>query len=402
MAWIRQEKSGRWAATVYTPAGRRRDTFDLKGQAEAWARSLETSVDVGDFIDPKAGKLTIGELWARYADTRRLSLAARRRDASHWRVHVEPVWAPVPCGSILKPDITAWVTSMERAGVGAATIEGAVGVLRSMLEIAVEARLIRSNPATNVKTPPRDAHVDRTLEDYEDGLLLGNIESLWPGRPDAALFTEVLLYCGLRWEEAAALDREHIDMRQRCILVARVVERDQTIRGYPKSAAGARVVPVDEVMWPHLRDRAMEVGPGGLIFPAPEGAVLNYNNWRRAVWNPGLLRRVPMTDDEVELYVAERRAAGRRSGWRPDYYREEPLLEEPKPTPHDLRHTYGTRLAEAGMPPHEIMALMGHSNLKSVQRYLHAREGRFDRARKAMYAARMASTVERFRVVREL
>lgn len=38
---------------------------------------------------------------------------------------------------------------------------------------------------------------------------------------------------------------------------------------------------------------------------------------------------------------------------------------------YDLRHTYGTRAAEAGMDPLTLARLMGHADLKTTQRYVH-------------------------------
>jgi integrase len=39
---------------------------------------------------------------------------------------------------------------------------------------------------------------------------------------------------------------------------------------------------------------------------------------------------------------------------------------------HDLRHTFGTRLAELGNGPFDIAELMGHSDLRMTKRYTHA------------------------------
>ena len=39
---------------------------------------------------------------------------------------------------------------------------------------------------------------------------------------------------------------------------------------------------------------------------------------------------------------------------------------------HDLRHTFGTRLAEANVPVHQIAELMGHSDIRMTMRYVHA------------------------------
>jgi len=56
---------------------------------------------------------------------------------------------------------------------------------------------------------------------------------------------------------------------------------------------------------------------------------------------------------------------------------------------HDLRHTCGTRLAEAGCSEPTIASLMGHSDPQTTRRYTHAT----DRAKRA--------AVEAVRVLRE-
>ena len=39
---------------------------------------------------------------------------------------------------------------------------------------------------------------------------------------------------------------------------------------------------------------------------------------------------------------------------------------------HDLRHTFGTRLADAGVDIVKIAELMGHACLQTTKRYTHA------------------------------
>lgn len=347
MAWVRQLPSGRWAATVRLPTGKRvTETARLKGSVERWAAEIESDIRRGDWIDPRAGEVTVGDWWTRTRNSRRLELASRKRDESHWRCHVQPRWAKVPVGAIVRPDVSAWVVAMERDGVGAATIQGAVGVLRTLLDAAVDAQLRRDNPAKGVRTPRRNAPTVRVLTYAEEQHILTVVDRRY------RLFVELLLH-GLRWEEAGALDREHVDLRRGLVHVGPVLERDGTIRPYPKSTAGVRTVPISDDVWPRLREHALAVAPGGLLFTAPRGGTLHYSSWLRRVWHPAV--------------------AG---------------LDGPKPTPHDCRHTYGTRLGEDRMPAHEIMALMGHSSLSAAQRYLHAGEDRFGRARDAMRRAR--------------
>ncbi|MCW2900117.1 MAG: Site-specific recombinase XerD [Streptosporangiaceae bacterium] len=384
MAWVRRlpapddpKKPRLWAATVRLPPGSKPDrvtkTDELKGVVQHWADDLEADMRRGDWIDPRASKKTVGECWEQWAGSRRLERASRLRDESHWRCHVQPRWNKVPVGAILRPDVTGWIVAMEKAGVGAATIEGAVGVLRSVLDLAVDARLIRDNPARGVKPPKRDAHLDRVLDPSEDELLLAAYDRLFGDRPDGRLMCELLLYCGLRWEEAGGLDRDHVDTRRALLHIGPVLERDGTIRPYPKTPAGKRSVPVDRDLWPRLRAHVLTVAPGGLVVTSPGGGPLDYSRWYSRVWRVAL--------EGKPAYAGAK-------GHQPRPAILGAMLDDPQPTPHDLRHTYGTRLGEQGMPGHEIMALMGHENLTSVQRYLHAGDGRHDRARDAVERGR--------------
>ncbi len=171
-------------------------------------------------------------------------------------------------------------------------------------------------------------------------------------------------------------------MRKQLLSIGPVLERDGTIRPYPKSPAGVRDVPVDDHIWPRLRAHVLTVEPGGLLFTGQRGrkrgepvGPLHYSSWHRRVWQRALLE------------VTERGKRGR-------ILATVTVLDDPQPTPHDLRHTYGTRLGEQSVPAHEIMALMGHETLESAQRYLHAGVDRFDRARSAMSKGREVRKVD--------
>ena len=373
MAWIRQLPSGKWAATVTTPMGRITQSHQLRGTIARWASEQEQALARGDWIDPRQGRVTVGEWRERCQGARRLELASRRRDESHWRVHVEPYWGRIRVGAILRPDVSTWVSAMQAAGVGAATMQGALGVLRAMLEQAVDARIIAVNPARGVRTPRQDAHLDRVLAPTEDEALLSALDRAAPGRPDGRLMGELLLYCGLRWEEAGALDRDHVNTRTRMLDIGPILERDGTIRPYGKSPAARRAVPVDEDLWPRIAARVMEIRRGDLLIVGPRGDALDYSRWYQRVWRRAL--------DGWPAYRGAR-------GHPPRDADPGAQLDDPRPTPHDLRHTYATRLGEQGVPGHELRVLTGHESLASVQRYLHAGDGRFDRARAAIRRAR--------------
>src|SRR4051812_21630416 len=213
MAYIRQLPSGLWAATVRTPAGRITETHELRGTVAAWAESLKADINRGEFLDPRLAKRTVGEVGEKYAPARRVEMASRKRDESHWKVWVAPRWAAEPIGGIVKPDVQAWVNQLEEDGVGGGTIIAALNVLKSALELAVDAAGIKANPACRVRPPVAPAHVDRVIDADEEVLILDRLDELFPGRRDARLFVETMLETGGRWEEVAAVRREAVNLR---------------------------------------------------------------------------------------------------------------------------------------------------------------------------------------------
>lgn len=376
MAYIRQLKSGLWAATVRTPAGRITETRELKGAVKAWAEQLEAEVGRGEFLDPRLARNTVGQVWEKFFSARRLEKASRARDESHWRKWVEPRWGEVPVGDVLKPDVQKWVNQLEENGVGGWTIIAALNVLKAALELAVDAGWVRANTARRVRPPVPPAHVDRVIDGEEEDSILSRLDELFPDRRDARLFVEMLFETGGRWEEVAAVTREAVNLRAGLVSFGPVMERGGTVRAYPKGArnrhdSAFRDAPIGPELLLRLRPVVLATKPGGLVFTAPRGGAMLYPTWLRRVWNAAL--QVPVIDD-----------AGVRIG-------TEPLVCEPLPTPHDTRHTFGTRLADAGVKLHDRMALMGHKDLRSGQRYVHSGESRFDAARDALRRARSGS-----------
>lgn len=386
MAWVRllpltkTRKTPLWAATVYTPAGRRTESHKLKGVVQKWADDLEADIRRGDFIDPLLARTLLDKVWADHSGSRRLEMASRTRDASIWKCWVQRRWGHVEVGGILKPDVQRWVNDLEADEVGGWTIIAALNVLKAVLELAVDAKMLRSNPARRVRPPMAPDHEDRVFEAEEEMLVLERLDLLFPGRRDARPFVETLFEAGGRWEEIAPVKREAFDLRNGLLALGPVMERNGTIRDYPKGArtrlaAGFRDVPLGNELLARLRPLVLATPPGGVVFTSPLGHNLRYTNWRKRVWVPTL--QIPVVD--------ERGRRVRDDEGRP---RVTYLLPDPQPTPHDTRHTYGTRLADAGVEQHDRMALMGQKDQRSAQRYTHANVRRHDAARAALAAAR--------------
>lgn len=321
------------------PDGRRRTRTDpLKAVVKRWAEDAESAVRRGEWADPQDGRITLGEWYTRWSATRDIERATIARDASHWRAHVEPRWGSVRLMAVTAWDVEAWLASMSKAGVGATTRAQSFRLLRHMLSDAARHKVIGTDPTATVRAPSIPRHVDRFLTEAEFERLYAEM----PTDQDRALVALMAL-AGLRWGEASGLHghRVTLDSATPCLMVVEVQRRDGTVKGRPKSDAGQRLVPVV----PRLAEALRPVMRPGRLFD------VDYTNWRRRVFVPAVQRA---------------------------------QLAAPIPTPHDLRHTFGSWLSDRGVPPTEIMVTMGHSSLRATERYMHAGPGRLGRVMAAL------------------
>lgn len=365
MAYFRKLPSGKWQAQVWHPSGKQITKSDpLKSVVRDWARDNEAAIRRGDWVDPRAGKMTVAAWYERCARERLIEVATKKKLASAWNAHVEPKWATWPLNTIRYEDCKTWIAEMSekktRAGkqLGADMIGVCGRLLGHLLDEAVKAKRIPANPMRLVKLPSPPKHEDRVLTRGEEQRLYRACDELFADTehevwPEFKAFLQTLLGTGLRFQEVAGLLRENVNPLRKTITVGQVLPRDtrELRRDGKTPAATGRTVPITpelakvlaEQMSRHLED---------LVFvSADDRKPLHYNNVRTRHW----------------VKVVKRAS-----------------LAGLQPTMHDLRHTYGSRLADRGVPPHEIAALMGHARLASVERYLHASEQRMERARAAL------------------
>jgi len=141
--------------------------------------------------------------------------------------------------------------------------------------------------------------------------------------------------------------------------------------------------------------------------PAP-GASLGYVHIRASTSKNAKPRNVPLTQRAAN--ALSKRVTGRdgyvftRDGKRPytasmlNHRHDElrSLLKLPAEfVPHSLRHTFGTRLGEAGTGVFEIMRLMGHSTVTMSQKYVHPSPEALERAVQAMAKLSPAEQTEK-------
>ncbi len=322
-----------YRARITGPNRRERSkTFRRKVDAERWLRDQQHALDTGTWIDPAAGRTTVGEWAAMWLDARRVRPSTMARDESYVRNHVVPAFGDVPLKAVTQPDVVAFVAQLEDKGLAPATVTKAVQLLGAIMESACDAGKLKRSPVHKVPTPTVERDEMRFLTHHEVARLADAID------PAYRALVLVLAYAGLRIGEAAAMRPEHRIETRRELDVAQTVAwvNGHPHIGPPKTRAGRRRIALPEPVWDELTEHARTYSSEWL-FPAPEGGLLQPTHFRRRLFNPAVQR--------ASL----------------DHLR-----------PHDLRHTAVAMWIDAGADIKLVATRAGHSSVAfTLDRYGH-------------------------------
>ncbi|MHA7271608.1 tyrosine-type recombinase/integrase [Arthrobacter sp. HLT1-20] len=322
----------RYRVRYRTPDRKQTDKrgFKTKRNAEAFAATVEVSKLRGEYIDPAAARLTIGELGEEWL-TRQTHMkpSSFRPVESAWRLHVEPLWGEKPVSDIRKTSVQQWISDLttgdgkKRKPKSATVVIRAYGILAGILDSAVDDRRILSNPARGVNLP-RKVKKPHTYLTHEQ------VHSLAMASKYPALVL-TLAYCGLRWGEAVGLRVKDLDMlRRRVNVTENAVEVGSKIEvGTPKNHK-RRAVPFPEFLGDLLAKQCEGKTRDGLVFPGGDGKHL---------------RSARVHEDRQSWFGG----AVIRSGI-------------PRVTPHDLRHTAASLAVSAGANVKAVQRMLGHSS----------------------------------------
>lgn len=233
-------------------------------------------------------------------------------------------------------------------------------IICEMFKIAKQNNLLRENPAENLSMPKgRKKDKRRSITPKERKYILQTAD-----KHRAGLFIKIMLYCGLRPGEVAALQWRNIDFKRMSLTVDSALKGDGTI-GEPKSDAGYRTIPIPEALYSELI--TVKGNPFDYVCTNAGGGRLTNSSikqmWKSFVYNlniemgcktykGGLVPPYPVADDLV-MYC--------------------------------LRHTYCTDLQAAGVPINVARELMGHSDISvTAEIYTHSSEESFSQAANAI------------------
>jgi integrase len=203
------------------------------------------------------------------------------------------------------------------------TVNSELTTLSGILNLATRHRFVRENPCGKVKHMEAEDAPERRLSPDEEKALL---ESAEEGPPFLKPMIQLALWTGFRQGECISLEKTAVNFgRNRLFVVNPKWKRDRRkTDGVPMSGEVTELI-----------RRLYEAARGSLLFTDEQGDRLK----RAAV------------GDFFRKACARAGIVGFRF--------------------HDLRHEYGSRLGDADVNLKKIARLMGHSNTKQTERYVH-------------------------------
>ena len=239
-----------------------------------------------------------------------------------------------PTGQIDDGDINRFLGElMKRKGlngqlIGPRRINMMIARLRTIFSIAKRRKLIAEDPMVFVKNlrEPKGEVDPFTLD--EAGRLIDTATG-----QDRAIIT-VLIFCGLRPNEAFALRWEDVDFDREQLRIRRSIHRFSGI-GLPKTASSEREVDMLALIVDELQEqRARTQLRGDLVFLNETGGPIDLTNFRDRNWKRIL----------VKASLRHR-------------------------TVYQCRHTYAALQLSRGENPQYVAHQMGHTNLEMIIRH---------------------------------
>jgi integrase len=256
-----------------------------------------------------------------------------------------PYLGDTPLDALNRTQIKAWfVQQMGLCKVSTASL--ALSILHIILEAAVEAETIPSNPARSIRRSLRHVVKRRT---YREPMTKEQLHAfLEAARSDQETYHGVLLmaYTGVRLGEALGLQWADVDLSGKYLRVQRQASASGEFAPL-KSETSRRSIPISthlaNVLWRVRTDRETTA----LRYRVPCGPGVIF---------PELGREPTIESARKRLKLAVQRAC-KRAGLPPGF------------SCHSLRHTYATQLFEHGAHSKLVQKALGHSTLGQTDLY---------------------------------
>ena len=333
------------------PAGKRPD-LSLREKIK------QIQKDLDDGIDTIGKKMTVCQLYAKYIRQRgNVKRGTKKSRQQLMKLLSDDKLGAASIDSVKLSDAKEWALRMQEKGIAYHTICNSKRSLKAIFYMAIQDDCIRKNPfdfpINDVINDDTEPKVPLTPAQEEELLKFMQDDPVYAKYYDEVV---ILLETGLRISELCGLTETDLNFDLRFVNVDHQLLRS-TEDGYyietPKTDSGFRQVPMSAAAYEAFQ-RVLKNRRGAKAIE-----VDGYSNF--LFLNRDGLPKVAVNYDAMFKCLAKKF----------NKCHKEPL--PPVMTPHTMRHTFCTRMANAGMNPKALQYIMGHANIvMTLNYYAHA------------------------------
>ncbi len=351
-----QRADGRYVYRYTAPDGKRNSIYagtlqELRAKEETALQSQR------DGLDYQAGTMSVISLVDRYlAQKQEVRVNTKYGHQFVKNLLKKEAFGHRPIRDIKVSDVKLWFIELRQRGLSYNTICSIRGVVRPAFQMAVEDDMLRKNPFSfriaDVLKNDTVAKQALTPEQVESFLTFVRDDKCRSKHYDEIV---ILLGTGLRVSELFGLTKSDIDFANRRIRVERQLLRTQHCQyyiEYPKTTSGTRTIPMSDPVYFALK-RVIH----NRMTPQKEYIIDGHT---------GFLFLDMDGKPKVALHLqhALKRIA--------DRYNEK-YNTTLRVTPHILRHTFCTNLANQRFSVKNLQCLMGHADVHTTMNiYAHS------------------------------
>lgn len=326
-----KRKDGRYATSVivgYEGNKAKRKIFYGKTiqELENKVAEFKTLKNRGVILDN--GNITIGkwaEIWLTSTKSQ-TEYKTKQMYESTIKNHITPIIGGVKLTDIKKHHLQACIDTVVNNG-HIRTAEIVRLTLTQLIQSAIDENYIYVDYSRNLTIPKKEKTTKRALTDAEEKA----IDTASLTIKQRALIT-TLLCTGIRRGELLALNRSDVDLKNKVLHITKAVyfEGNRPYIKAPKSDAGVRDVPIPDKLKTVLYEYMKQSIGSSVLFPMPTNNDYMTVTAFRRIWE--YIKTACKFPDDV--------------------------------TPHILRHTYATKLYDAGVDVKKAQYFLGHSSIK--------------------------------------
>ena len=364
-----QRKDGTYDFRWRTSDGKRHSVY-AKTLDELRAKEEKIRRDKSDGIRTDAQNVTLNDIYDLWVQLKKGIKDNTFQNYQYmYNQFVYPDFGKLKITQIKRSDIRRFYNLLaDERHVKIRTIENIHTVLFQVLNLAVEEEYLRNNPSSNAMKELKQTHnfemeKRRALTIKEQELFIKYISETKDCYRWKPIFT-IMINTGLRVGELTGLRWDDVDFENNTISINHtLVYYNHKVNGCyfsvntPKTKAGYRTIPmIDVVKNAFLEERKYQKESG-----VPQDIKIDgYTNFI-------FINRYGNVQGQAVLNKALRLIMRDCNEWVLDNVKKnEEIVLLPRFSCHSLRHTFATRMVEAGINIKVIQDVLGHSDISTT------------------------------------